>query len=206
MATPPWKRVPMRNTPFTRFLREQGLEPDTESLERPERLPMGENQAKAFSVPTGTLYVARIRRDGTKSIHYRLTSKYFLSELIDDDTLAGMQANDQYDAILDIKRKKEISAQFMTEDIISRLPTVDEQERLGIARTAPIMEVTHTCYDQKGGRVIWLNRIVVVASLFVMQYEYEWEALVQALLEDEALWQDVSEEVVTPSRSLLVNA
>jgi hypothetical protein len=68
------------------------------------------------------------------------------------------------------------------------------------------MEVTHTCYDQKGGRVIWLNRIVVVASLFVMQYEYEWEALVQALLEDEALWQDVSEEVVTPSRSLLVNA
>src|SRR5712691_64692 len=36
MATPPRKRVPMRNTPFTRFLREQGLEPVTEYLETPE--------------------------------------------------------------------------------------------------------------------------------------------------------------------------
>jgi GntR family transcriptional regulator len=177
MATPPRKRVPMRNIPFTRFLREQGLEPVTEYLERPERLLMDEHLAKAFGVPTGTLYIARILRDGTKSIHYRLTSKYFLSELIDDNTLAGMQSNDH--AILDIKRKKDISAKFMTEDIISRLPTADEQERLGIARTAPIMEVTRTCYDQKGGRVIWLNRLVVVASLFVMHYEYEGEALWQ---------------------------
>lgn len=179
MATPPRKRVPMRDIPFTRFLRDQGLEPVTESLERPERLPMDARLAKAFGVPTGTLYVARIRRDGTKSIHYRLTSKYFLSELIDDEALAGMQTNDQYDAILDIKRKKDISAKFMTEDIISRLPTTDEQEHLGIARTAPVMEVTRTCYDQKGGRVIWLNRIVVVASLFIMHYEYEGEALWQ---------------------------
>jgi DNA-binding GntR family transcriptional regulator len=124
-----------------------------------------------------------------------------LSELIDDDTLAGMQANDQFDAILDIKRKKDISAKFMTEDIISRLPNADEQERLGIARTAPIMEVTRTCYDQRGGRVIWLNRIVVVASLFVMHYEYERETLGQALQEEEAMWKDVSEEVVTPRRS-----
>jgi len=169
----------MRDTPFTRFLRDQGLEPVTEYLETPERLPMHENLAKAFGVSTGTLYVARIRRDGTKHIHYRLTSKYFLSELIDDEILAGMQANNQYDAILDIKRKKGISAQFMTEDIISRLPTADERERLSIARTAPIMEVARTCYDQKDGRVIWLNRIVVVASLFVMHYEYEGEALWQ---------------------------
>jgi DNA-binding GntR family transcriptional regulator len=206
MATPPRKRVPMRDTPFTRFLRDQGLEPVTEYLETPGRLPMDENLAKAFGVPTGTLYVARRRRDGTKSIHYRLTSKYFLSELIDDETLVGMQVNNQYDAILDIKRKKGISAKFMAEDTISCLPTADEQERLGIARTAPVMEVTRTCYDQKGGRVIWLNRIVVVASLFVMHYEYEGEALWQALQEEEAMWKDVSEEVVTPRRALLVNA
>jgi len=45
----------MRDTPFTRFLRDQGLEPVIEYLETPERLPMDENLAKAFGVPTGTL-------------------------------------------------------------------------------------------------------------------------------------------------------
>lgn len=165
MATPPRKRVPMRDTPFTRFLHDQGLEPVTEYLERPERLPMNESLAKAFDMPLGTLYVVRRRCDGTKHVRYRLTSKYFLSELLDDETLAGMQADNQYDAILDIKQKKGISAKFMTEDIIGRLPTNEEQEHLEIVRTAPVLEVTRTCYEQKDERVLWLNRIVVVASL-----------------------------------------
>jgi DNA-binding GntR family transcriptional regulator len=177
IATPPRKRVPMRDTPFTRFLQEQGLEPVTEYLERPERKPMDATLSREFGVEPGTLYVARARRDGTAQVHYRLTTKYFLSELIDDDTLAGMQANDRYDAILDIKQKKGISAKFMTEDIISRLPTVSEQEQLGIVRTAPVMEVIRTCYEEEGGRVLWLNRIVVVASLFVFHNEYRGEAL-----------------------------
>jgi len=178
MATPPRRRVPLRDVPFTRFLRDQGLEPVTEALQTPERLPMDDALARAFGVSAGTLYVARIRRDGTKQMHYRLTSKYYLAELIDDETLAGMQADDRYDAILNIKQKKGISAQFMTEDIIARLPTNEEQERLGIARTAPIMELTRTCYDQKNdGRVLWLNRIVCVASLFVFHNEYEGEAM-----------------------------
>jgi len=66
--------------------------------------------------------------------------------------------------------------------------------------------VARTCYDQKDGRVIWLNRIVVVASLFVMHYEYEGEALWQALQQEDALWKDVSEDAVTPRRALLANA
>jgi DNA-binding GntR family transcriptional regulator len=177
IATPPRKRVPLHDAPFTRWMKEQGLEPITEYLEQPERKPMDAALAQAFGVELATLYVARIRRDGTAQIHYRLTSKYYLSELIDDDTLAGMQANDRYDTIMDIKQKKGISYQFMTEDLIGRLPTVAEQERLGIARSAPVMELTRTCYDDKCGRVLWLNRIVAVASLFVYHKEYEGEVL-----------------------------
>ena len=177
VATLPRKRVPMRDTPFTRFLQEQGLEPVTEYLEQPERKPMDNSLAKAFDVEPDTLYVARMRRDGTAQVHYRLTTKYFLSELLDNDTLAGMQADDRYDTIKDIKEKKGISAKFMTEDIVSRLPTVNEQEQLGIVRSAPVMEVIRTCYEDKGGRVLWLNKIVVVANLFVFHNEYEGEAL-----------------------------
>lgn len=64
-----------------------------------------------------------------------------------------MQANDQYDAILDIKRKKDISTQFMTEDIIGHLSVADEQERLGIARTEPVMEVRAPAMAKKADKV-----------------------------------------------------
>lgn len=174
------KRVPTRNVPFTRFLKEQGLEPITEYLESPERLPMDMELARAFGVPTGFLYVARVRRDGTKQLWYRMTSKYYLSDLIDAQTLAGMKVNDRYDAVMDIKAKHGITAQFMSEDIIARLPTSKEQEMLSIARYTPVQEITRTCYDkspQENGRVLWLNRIVLVANLFVTHYEYDGEAM-----------------------------
>ena len=133
--------------------------------------------AQAFGVPEGTLYVARMRRDGTKRVHYRLTSKYFLASLIDDETLAGMQENNRYDAILDMKNKHGLIATFMTEDIIARLPTTQEQNLLEIVRAAPVMEVKRTCYDRKDGKVLWLNSIILVASLFIFHQEHTGEAL-----------------------------
>jgi GntR family transcriptional regulator len=178
-VNPPRSRVPIRDVPFVRFLREQGLEPVTEYLEQPERKPMPDPLAKEFGVPFGTLYVARVRRDGTKRIRYRLTSKYYLASLINDETLAGMQVNDKYDTVLDIKNKHGIVSTFMTEDIIARLPTAQEQGFLEVVRTAPVMEVKRTCYDQKNGKILWLNRIVLVASLFIFHQEYEGEALWQ---------------------------
>jgi DNA-binding GntR family transcriptional regulator len=177
VATPPRKRVPTTDIPFTRFLQEEGLEPVTEYIELPERLPMDEPLARAFGVPVGTLYVARIRRDGSKQIWYRITSKYFLSELIDDQTLEGMRANDRYDAILDIKQRKGITSMFRTRDTISRLVTLEEQERLGMVRSSPVLDMTRTSYDRKGGRVLWLNQIVMRGSHFVDHEEYEGEAL-----------------------------
>ncbi len=176
-ATPPRKRVPFRDVPFTRFLKDQGLEPIAEYVSVPERLPMDRDLARAFGVPEGTLVITRARRDGTAQMWYRLTSKSYLSELIDDETLRGMQGYSEYDAIMDIKNKKGIVAQFMTEDIIGRLATTKEQELLKIARTTPVQEITRTCYDRKGGRVLWLNSIVYIARLFVVHNEYEGEAL-----------------------------
>ena len=176
-ATPPRKRVPLTDAPFTTYLRQEGLEPVTEYLEVPERKPMDKELARLFGLPEGTLYVARVRRDGTATTTYRLTSKYYLSSLIDDETLRGMQGDDHYDAVLDIKQKKGMSAHFMAEDVIARLPSEPEREWLNIARTAPVLEVTRTCYDHEGGHVLWLNRIIHVGSLFVMHYEHRGERL-----------------------------
>lgn len=140
-ATPPRKRIPLTDRPFIEYIRQEGLEPVTEYLKLPERKPMDKELAALFGVPEGTLYVARIRRDGTATTHYRLTSKYYLSSLIDNETLAGMRENDRYDAIMDIKQKQGISSQLMTEDIIARLPTDQEKNLLNIARTAPVLEI-----------------------------------------------------------------
>ena len=70
----------------------------------------------------------------------------------------------------------------MNEDIIARLPMPQEQAWLNVVRTAPVLEITRTCYDHQedvgqGESVLWLNRIVVVAALFVMHYEHRGEAL-----------------------------
>jgi DNA-binding GntR family transcriptional regulator len=176
-ATPPRRRVPWRDVPFMRFLREQGLDPIAEYIEIPQRLPMDRELATAFNVPEGTLAVTRKRRDGTAHMWYRLTTKTYLSELLDDETLQGMQQHNEYDTILDIKNKKGITAKFMTEDIIGRLATTYEQEILHISRTTPVQEITRTSYDVKGGRVLWLNRIIYVANIFVIHNEYEGEAL-----------------------------
>jgi len=176
-AIVPKKRVPMTEKSFAQFLEDEGLEPVTEYLELPERKPMDEDLAKLFGVEPGTLCVGRIRRDGTKQMWYRTTRRYYPSELIDDESLAGMQADDRYDAIMDIKNKSGISTHFWTEDTIARLSTQKEQEQLSIARSTPVLDIVRISYEQEGGRVISINKIVMVANLFIMHREQRGEIL-----------------------------
>ena len=178
-ALMPRKRIPLVDTSFAMFLQIQGFEPVTEYLAKPERLGMDKELADMFGVEPGSLYIARIRRDGTKQMWYRTTSKYYLASLIDDESLAKMQRDERHDVILDIKRQAGISANFLTEDTIGRLPTPEEQEQLSIARNSPVLEIVRTSYEREGGRVLWLNKIVVVASLFVLHSEVRGERLWQ---------------------------
>lgn len=176
-ALAPKKRVPMTEKSFAKFLQDEGLEPVTEYLELPERKPMDEGLAKLFGVEPGTLCIGRIRRDGTKQMWYRTTRRYYPSTLIDDESLAKMQANDRYDVILDIKNKLGISTHFWTEDTIARLPTQEEQELLSITRNTPVLDILRTSYEQENGPVISVNKIVMVANLFVMHREQRGEIL-----------------------------
>jgi DNA-binding GntR family transcriptional regulator len=176
-AIMPKKRVPMTEKSFARFLQEEGLEPVTEYLELPERKPMDEGLAKLFGVEPGTLCVGRIRRDGTKQMWYRTTRRYYLSELIDDESLAGMQVDDRYDVIMGIKSKLGISTHFWTEDTIARLPAQEEQEQLSITRNAPVLDIVRISYEWEGGLVISVNKIVMVASLFIMRREQRGDIL-----------------------------
>ena len=178
-ALMPRKRIPLVDTSFARFLQAQGFEPVTEYLKKPERLEMNKELANLFGVEPGTLYIARIRRDGTKQMWYRTTSKYYLASLIDDESLAKMQLDERHDVILDIKKISGISSNFLTEDTIGRLPSPEEQEQLSIARNSPVLEIVRTSYEQEGGRILWLNKIVVVASLFVLHNEVRGEHLWQ---------------------------
>lgn len=180
-VVPPRKRVPMTNISFVEFLKREGLQPVTEYLELPERKPMDSRLASLFGVAPGTPYIARIRRDGTRQMWYRTTSKYYLADMIDDESLHGMQRDERYDVIADIARKKAMVAQYLDDDTIARLPTSEEQHQLGISHMTPVMDITRTGYDQQGGRVLWLNRIVVVGPLFVLHHERHGPQLWQTL-------------------------
>ena len=59
------------------------------------------------------------------------------------------------------------------EDVIGRLPTSREQELLKIVRNAPVLEVQRTNYaEDDDTTVIMFNRIIFVASHFVLSYDY----------------------------------
>jgi DNA-binding GntR family transcriptional regulator len=180
-AVPPRARFPWRAMPFAQFVRAQGHEPVAEYLELPERVPAVRELALALGVPEGTLIVTGERRDGTTRAWYLLTRETWRSELIDDEALTGMRAHGEYDAISDLRSRRGVVSRFATEESIGRLADTREQEALGIARTAPVQEITCTYYDHKGGEVLWQWRSVVVAHLLLLRREYEGEAV-------DALW------------------
>jgi DNA-binding GntR family transcriptional regulator len=59
------------------------------------------------------------------------------------------------------------------EDVIGRLPTSREQELLKIVRNAPVLEVQRTNYEEEDDKTVMMfNRIIFVASHFVLSYDY----------------------------------
>jgi len=60
------------------------------------------------------------------------------------------------------------------EDVFARLPALVEQELLQVVRNTPMFEILRTHYaadDDKS--VILYSRIIVVASYFVLSYDYQ---------------------------------
>ena len=115
----------------------------------------------------------RIRLQGTATTPYRLAENFYPVELAGGSILEQMQKDARFDVLFAIQESSGKVIKRVHEDVIGRLPTSQEQELLKIVRSAPVLEVQRTNYaNDDDVTVIMFNRIVFVASHFVLSYDY----------------------------------
>lgn len=170
----PRMRIPGITPRFDLLLQEQGLTPVETNISIPEVVPAPLEVANAFSIEKDAPVVRRFRRQGTTIAHYRLAENFYSIELAGGAILKKMQEDDRFDVLQAIKEAHGKVITQVHEDVIGRLPTKEEQELLGIIRQAPVLEVLRTNYAEDN-TVVMFNKLIFVASFFVLSYNYSVE-------------------------------
>ncbi|GER84509.1 hypothetical protein KTAU_31450 [Thermogemmatispora aurantia] len=163
-------RIPGLLPRFDLYLKEMGLEPVEENLEDPALIPVPPEIADLMGVPPDARVVRRIRRQGTITAYMRIAENFYPQELA-GEFIEQMKADAHMDVVEAIKQRHGIVINQVHEDIIARLPSKQEQSWLKIPRGSPIMEVDRVCRS-KEGTVVMCNRLLLVASFFVLSREY----------------------------------
>ena len=159
----PRTRIPGITACFDLYLQQQGLTPEETNID----------EAKAMGIAEGTPVVRRLRRQGTTSTPYRLAENFYPVDLAGGSILERMQKDARLDVLQAIKEAHGKVIKRVHEDVIGRLPTSREQELLKIVRNSPLLEVQRTNYaEDDDTTVIMFNRIIFVASHFVLSYDY----------------------------------
>jgi len=168
----PRTRVPGITARFDLYLQEQGLTPLEENIGEPSVISAPSDVAKVLGIAEGSDVVRRMRRQGTTSIPYRLAENFYPVALAGGSILERVQKDARLDVLLAIKEAHGKVIKHVHEDVISRLPTSQEQELLRIIRSAPVLEVQRTNYAEDDKTVVMFNKIIFVASYFVLSYDY----------------------------------
>ncbi|GCE31531.1 hypothetical protein KDA_70150 [Dictyobacter alpinus] len=169
----PRTRIPGILPRFDKYLESLGLTPVETNIDEPALVPASEEVAKIFGIAPGSSIVHRLRRQGTTTAHYRLAENFYPVTLINDHILHQMQSDERFDAVLAIKEAHGKVIKHVHEDVIARLPDQREQELLKLVRGAPVLEVKRTNYAEDDTTVIMYNKIIFVASYFMLSYDYE---------------------------------
>jgi GntR family transcriptional regulator len=102
---------------------------------------------------------------------YRLAENFYPTSLVDESILDQMLILPHFDVILAIKNKYDKAPVRIYEDVIGRLPTSQERQLLNITPQTPVLEVNRVSYTEDD-TVIMVNKIIFVANLFVLSYDY----------------------------------
>ncbi len=82
-----------------------------------------------------------------------------------------MQRDERFDVILAIGEKYGKAPVRIHEDVVGRLPTGLERQLLNITPQTPVLEVSRVSYAEDD-TVIMMNKLIFVANLFVLSYDY----------------------------------
>jgi DNA-binding GntR family transcriptional regulator len=156
---------------FDLLLQQQGLTVIETNIAPPEKVSAMAVVADIFDIKEGTPLVRRYRRQGTEDTPYRLAENYYPANLVNDHMFSQVQQNERFDVLQAIKETYGKVIVRVHEDVLSRLPTKQEQELLQLVQYSPVLEVRRTCYAEDN-TVVMFNRLLFVANLFVLSYDY----------------------------------
>lgn len=168
----PRTRIPGITARFDLYLQEQGLAPIETNIDEPAVVSVSSEVAKVFGIAEGAPVVRRMRLQGTSTTPYRLAENFYPVDLAGGPILEHMQKDARLDVLIAIHETYGKVIKRVHEDVIGRLPTSREQEVLKIVRNAPVLEVRRTNFAEDDVTVIMFNRIIFVASHFVLSYDY----------------------------------
>jgi len=165
-------RIPTHLTRFSLYLDQQGLVPEETLLDGPSLIPAPDHAAHAMGIERGTPVVRLQYRMGMATVPYCLVESFYPTELVNGSLLESMQRDATFDVLSAIKEAHGKVIKKVHEDVIGRLPTSEEQRLLEIVRSTPVLEVSRTNYASDDKKVILFNRIIFVASYFILSYDY----------------------------------
>jgi GntR family transcriptional regulator len=160
---------------FDLELEKRGLSPIELNIDNPDVVPAPDQVALALNIAQGTPVVRRFRKQGIEQegtiIPYRLAENFYPTTLVNEVILSQMQKDDRFDVILAIRERHNKILTRVHEDVIGRLPLSQERQLLNITPQTPVLEVNRINYAEDD-TVIMVNKIIFVANLFVLSYDY----------------------------------
>lgn len=168
----PRSRIPTNLARFGEYLEQLGLKAMETTLEGPSVIPAPASVARVMGLEERAPIVHRLRRMGTATTPYSLVESFYPGELVGDSMIDQARKDEQYNMLLAIKEAHGKMATVVHEDVIGRLPTSEEQRQLAIVRGTPVQEIHRVYYAQDEKTVLLYSRNVLVASYFVLSYDY----------------------------------
>lgn len=160
---------------FGKYLEEQGFTAVMENLVEPREEQMPPEVAVLFNQEAGIHVVHRIRKQSMRKGNapdypLRIAENWYPSHLA-LPFLTEMRTNDYIHVVEAIRERFGVAIVRCEERISARIPTRQEREWLNISRYQPVLELIWNNFD-KDNQPVMFNRIVMVASNFVMPRSY----------------------------------
>ncbi|WP_327306624.1 GntR family transcriptional regulator [Streptomyces sp. NBC_01298] len=132
--------------------------------------PVSEAVAAVLGLPSGAPACVRRRRFLLDGKPVMFATSYLDAALVAGTPVAEPDSGPGgiYARLAELGHKP---ARFR-EEVRSRMPTSDEAASLGLAAGTPVVLVVRTAFDG-GGRVVEVNEMVLDASAYVLEYEFD---------------------------------
>jgi DNA-binding GntR family transcriptional regulator len=102
---------------------------------------------------------------------YRLADLWYPAHLA-EQFLSQVTSNPDVNIASLIRDVHGMHLQKASDDIIARHPTAEESKILQIAKNIPVLEIWRECTTAEG-RPVMYNKLILVAPLFHLSYQYD---------------------------------